>query len=815
MKFLITFVLFFFSFASFAQKATVKGTVKNSNKQPVEGVEISYLNYGTITNSSGEYSLEIPAKTEIILKFSHVSFITIFKSVKLEANKTYRFYPVLQQKIEKINEVKVTGTKKNIEDFIFISPTDVSKIPGANQGVENVLMTLPGVNNNNELSTQYNVRGGNFDENLVYINGIEVYRPFLIRSGQQEGLSFVNETMIENINFSSGGFQAKYGDKLSSVLDITYKTPSKLSANVSANILGGSVTLEGITLRNKLSILIGSRYRNNILFINSKDISTNSYPIFTDNQIYLSYKFNSKLKFNFLGNLSINNYKYIPTSRRTKFGSVTNPLEFIVNYNGSENDQFKTLFGALQVDYQINSNLNINLTTSDYQTLENEYYDILANYNLGTISTNTDLENFGEIINSVGMGTQLSHARNELEALISSLELKTNYKKNNFQINAGLKYQLENFKDNINEYEVIDSVGFNVRPLYSIPNNQPYEPFTGAIIPYQYISASNNIKIARTEGFLQYSENNTLYSNKVYYNVGIRVHNWNVISSDFSTVHQMVYSIRGQVAIKPHWKKDMLFKLAGGTYYQPPFYKEMRDFSGAVNPTVKAQKSIQLVLSNEYSFNLWERPFKLTSEIYYKNLTDVNSYTVDNVKIRYSANNNTKAYATGLDIRLNGEFVSGTQSWISLALLKTQENNNNQGYIARPTDQRFKFAMLFQDYVPAIPNIKMYLNLVYNSGIPGGSPSYNNPYLYQNRLNAYKRADLGISYVIVDTVIKNTHKTFKNMKELSVGFEIYNMFDVQNTITNTWVRDAYSKQFYGIPNYMTPRIFNIKLNAKF
>ena len=815
MKFKVALFIIFLSFSTFAQKATVKGIVTTSKNKPIEGVDITFLNNGTTTNSLGEYTLEIPADKEISIKFSHLSFTTEIKKIKLEPNKTLLFNITLNQNIEKINEVKINGIKKAPQDLISINPADVAKIPGANQGVENVIMTLPGVNNNNELSTQYNVRGGNFDENLVYINGIEIYRPFLVRSGQQEGLSVINESMVKNIKFSAGGFQAKYGDKLSSVLDITYKTPTKFGASINASLLGGSVTVESKALKNKLSILAGVRYRNNNLFINSKDISANAHPNFTDAQTFLSYQFNPKFKLNFLGNLSINNYDYTPTSRRTKFGTITNPLELIVYYNGNENDQFKTLFGALQAEYEVNSNLKINLTTSNYHTIEEEFYDIFANYNLGDVSTDAGNSNFGQVVNNYGIGSQLNHARNELDALISNIELKTTYRKNNFLVDAGFKYQQEDFKDRIKEYEVIDSVGFNVRPLNSYINNQPYEPFTGPIVPYQSVNAANNIKITRAEAFLQFSENREINSTKIYYNLGARAHNWNVISSDFSTVHQTIFSIRGQIALKPDWEKDMLFKLAAGTYNQPPFYKEMRDYSGIVNPTVKAQKSFQIVASNDYSFNLWERPFKLTSEIYYKNLTDVNSYTVDNVKITYSATNNSKAYATGFDIRLNGEFVPGTQSWVSLGLLKTEENIANQGYIARPTDQRFKFAMLFQDYVPTIPNIKMYLNLVYNSGIPGGSPSNSNPYLYQKRLNPYKRADIGISYVFVDTAIKNSYQSLKNMKEFSVGVEIYNMFDVQNSITNTWVRDAYSKQFYGIPNYMTPRIFNIKLNAKF
>ena len=733
----------------------------------------------------------------------------------LSKNSIFQFSPLLEPKVEDIKEVVVKDIKKEPQGFIAVNPNDVAKIPGANQGVENVLMTLPGVNNNNELSTQYNVRGGNFDENLVYVNGIEVYRPFLVRSGQQEGLSFVNSNMVQNVNFSAGGFQAKYGDKLSSVLDISYRTPTTFATTVNASLLGGGATIEGLLLQQKLSAIIGVRYRDNSLFINSMDVETTAKPNFTDAQTYLSYTVNSKLNLNFLGNISLNNYNFTPQSRRTKFGTINNPQELIVYYDGQEKDRFKTLFGALKGIYKVNEYLNLSATTSSYHTVEEEYYDIFANYNIGQINSDFGSDNFGKVDSYEGIGSQLSHARNDLDGLISNVEINGTFKKNSHQIDFGIKYQNEDIKDRIKEWEVIDSLGFSVRPPNFSSNNQPYEPFTGELLPFQSINTKNYTKIDRLIWFAQYSKNAFWNNHKIWYNVGIRSHNWNVNDKNSPVVNQINYSLRGQFSIKPDWEKDMLFRISGGMYNQPPFYKELRNHSGNVVPTVDAQKSIQIVLGNDYSFKLWERPFKLISEIYYKHLTDVNTYTVDNVKVRYSAENDAVAYATGLDLRLNGEFVPGTESWVSIGFLKTEENKNDQGTISRPTDQRFKLGMLFQDYVPNIPNIKMYLNLVFNTGIPGGSPSYSNPYEYQNRLNAYKRADIGISYVFTDAKNQYQNGWLRDFKELSVGFEIFNMFDVQNAITNTWVRDAYSKQFYGIPNYMTPRVLNIKVDVKF
>ena len=760
--------------------------------------------------------MKVPAKKEITILFSHISFINYSKSLKIPEGRTVHFSPRLKLKTEELTEVDVKNRTKDAQGVISIDAAKVKKIPGANAGVENVLMTLAGVNNNNELSTQYNVRGGNFDENLVYVNGIEVYRPFLVRSGQQEGLSFVNSDMTQNVNFSAGGFQAKYGDRLSSVLDITYRNLTEFGAAVKLSLLGGSATVEGKMLNNKLSALVGVRYRDNSLFVNSKDIETNYKPKFADIQTFLSYEVNERLKIDFLGNFSKNEYNYTPISRRTKFGTLAEPLELIVYYNGQEQDDYTTAFGALKGTYLVNDKLQLSLTTSAYNTQEAEHYDILASYNLGEIDSNLGSENFGEVEFSEGIGSQLNHARNNLDALISNIQLKCTYNSNGNNFQFGAKYQMEDIRDRLIEWEVIDSAGFSIRPPNHAPNNQPYEPYEGEITPYQNVRAYNDTQIKRISGFAQWSKKEEWGANQVWYNVGIRAQNWNVSGATISgSSSQTTISPRAQFAIKPDWNKDMLFRFSTGFYHQPPFYKELRDSMGVVQKDVKAQKSIHFVLGNDYSFDLWNRPFKLISEVYYKHLTDVNPYTINNVRIRYAANNNAVAYATGVDLRLNGEFVPGTESWISMGFMTTKENIDDRGYIPRPTDQRFKFAMLFQDYVPTIPDLKAYLNLVFNTGLPGGSPSYADPYQYQHRLNSYKRADIGISYVIVDQNKQFNSGLLSHFRELTFGVEIFNMFDVQNSITNTWVRDVYSKQSFGIPNYMTGRVFNVKLGMLF
>ena len=796
-----------------SQKTTIiKGFIKNSQNQSIENVSVKYNDIGTSTDKRGYYEIRIPVKTSITLEFSHVGYKSLSKDFYAKKRIVIRFSPILKFENKILDEVVIKNEIKEAQGTTSIKAEKMKRIPGANSGIETLLMTLPGVSNNNELSTQYNVRGGNFDENLVYVNGIEIYRPFLIRSGQQEGLSFVNSSMVQNINFSAGGFQARYGDKLSSVLDITYRKPREFGAKIEASLLGGSITLEDVYLKNRLSTIIGIRYRDNSLFVNSKQIETNFKPRFTDVQSFISFKYNEKLEFNFLGNFSLNNYDYQPVTRRTRFGTVTDPLELIVFYDGQEQDTYLTAFGAFSADYQVNNDFKLTTTVSAFNTQEEEYFDIAASYNLGEVDNNIGSENFGDVTFSEGIGSQLNHSRNDLDALITNVQVRGDYKNDAHQINFGIKYQSENIKDRIREWEVIDSAGFSIRPLHiGLINDQPYNPYVGPIVPFQNIRTQNNLTINRLSGFFQYSKKGFIGDHKIWLNFGIRGQSWSVKSDEDPSVNQYIISPRAQFAIKPDWEKDVLFRISGGLYSQPPFYRELRGFDGNINPNVKAQNSVHLVIGNDYSFSMWNRPFKLTTEFYFKNLTNVNPYTVDNVRIRYQATNNTKAYATGFDVRLNGEFVPGNESWISLGLLKTEENIDDRGYIARPTDQLFKLGILFQDYVPNFQDLKAYLNLVYNSGVPGGAPAYADTYSFQNRLRDYRRADLGILYVFTDVNKRYSKGWLSQFKELTAGVELFNMFDIQNSITNTWVRDVATKSQFGVPNYLSGRILNFKI----
>lgn len=812
-----TWVFFCLVFFANAQTARIKGIILDKNNNPVEGVNINYQDKGTTTNNNGFYVLTIPANQKITLVFSHVTLKTATLKIELKPNEDYEHNFQMSDSEELLGEVIVTaGNRKRVEGITTIEPAVIRKIPGTNAGVENILKLLPGVNSNNELSTQYSVRGGNFDENLVYVNEIEIYRPFLIRSGQQEGLSFTNTDMVQNVDFSAGGFQAKYGDKMSSVLDITYRIPTRYAAAFEASFLGGSLTLEGVSKNQKWANVTGIRYRDNSLLINSQETSSNFRPTFMDVQTYLTFTPNKKWQFGFLGNASQNKYNFEPLTRQTNFGTIDEPIALQIFYDGQEKDRYQTLFGAFKASFDYNENNTFKFISSVYHTQEQEYFDIFAAYFLGEVDGNIGSDTFGDVKFNRGIGTQLNHGRNDLDALIVNAEIKGFHKVKENTVEWGLKYTREDIRDRIVEWEVIDSAGFSLNPPREFPvNDQPYNPYTGPLVPFQSVRATNFNTIDRFSGYAQWSRKSYIGTSEVWYNAGVRMHQWQVSGDNVDGKSQMVFSPRAQFSIKPLWQKDMVFRISGGLYHQPPFYRELRGFDGQVRPNVKAQQSTHIVLGNDYSFKMWNRPFKLISELYYKSLTDVNTYTLDNVRIRYIADNEAEAYVYGLDMRLNGEFVPGTESWFSFGYMKTEENYQNKGFIPRPTDQRLKFGVLFQDYVPNIPSMKMYLNLVYNTGLPGGSPSYADPYLYQSRLRDYRRADIGFLYVLTE---KNATRPdghwLKRFKDLSFGVEIFNMFNNQNAITNTWVRDVYTKTQYGVPNYMTTRVFNLKLTAK-
>ena len=793
--------------SSVAQQAIVRGIITSNDQAPIQNATVISESNGTTSNANGFYSLQVQSNKDIQVIFQHIGYQNSIVKLQLEPGEIYELNPVINESEEQIAEVIVQANQQRvIKGMTALTPETIRSISGANAGVENLLVSLPGVNSNNELSTQYAVRGGNYDENLVYVNEIEVYRPQLIRSGQQEGLSFLNPDMIQQVQFSAGGFEASYGDKLSSVLGITYKSFSENQTLLSLSRLGGNLSWS--LGSEKLSVITGLRYRDNGLLVDQKETETNFNPSFTDVQTFITYAYSDQLLFNVLGAFSVNTYRYEPLVRQTNFGTIEQPKALKVYYDGNEKDKYTAFTGALKTTWIPNNNNSFRLILSNYQTVETEHFDILAQYRLGDPNSSIGGDDLGEVTYTEGVGSQLTHGRNNYGAQIIDGKLRGKHIKGNHQLDWGIGYKREHIDDRLVEWEVIDSAGFSIRPPSgSITNDQPYTSFRGPLVPFAYVRATNQTQIQRMTSFFQWSHRGLVGNTLYWLTAGIRGQRWQLDNEK----GKYITSPRIQLSFRPKNKDHVLYRFATGLYAQPPFYRELRSRNGLINPEVDAQKSIHLSLGNEYRFSMWNRPFLFQSELYYKHLDQLNAYTIENVRIRYDANNNAKGFVYGLDLRLNGEFVSGTESWISLGLMSTEENRNNRGYIPRPTDQRFKFAMLFQDYVPSMPFLKMNLNLVYNSGLPGGAPNYADPYDYSGRLRDYKRADLGIFYVVND----NNKFRVPFLKDLMIGFEIFNVFDVQNAITMTWVRDVSSKSQFGIPNYMTPRVFNLKLNAGF
>ena len=795
-----------------AQTATVQGVVTGEENTVIPYVSITTsTGQGTSTNENGFYRLSLEADEQITLTFTHIGHKNAVVNFKLNPNTITEFNLVMSTETEQMGEVVVRASRNmRVQGVTVLSPKTIRNITGANAGVENLLLSLPGVNSNNELSTQYAVRGGNYDENLVYVNGIEVYRPTLVRAGQQEGLSFLNTDLIQEVSFKAGGFNATYGDKLSSVLDITYKTPNKTASSVEASLMGGSISYG--TKKGNWSAIAGARYRDNQLLVNQKETSAQYQPSFADIQSFVNYQKNNRWNFQFLGAISKNDYIYSPQTRQTNFGTVADPRALLVYYQGQEKDVYQTYLGAVKTTFQVNQQTKYSLTTSIYHTVEQEYFDILAQYLLGTPNKEIGSEDLGDILYAEGVGSQQTHGRNDFDALITSASLTGQHQKEKQQWRWGITLKSEDIRDRVVEWEQVDSAGFSIRPPALLPkNNQPYSPFEGPLELFNNIRARQQTTLNRIAGYVQWNNRFITGRQIAWLSAGVRIHYWSL--RNFDDAGSTFVSPRAQLSLQPIKNPDIVTRLSVGVYTQAPFYKELRGSTGFINPEVTPQKSIHGVLSQDRTFELWGRPFVFQSSAYYKHLWDVNAYTSENVRIRYVANNNTKAKVYGLDLRLNGEFVPGTESWISLGLLKAEENQNNRGNIPRPTDQRIKFAMLFQDYVPRLPFLKMNLNLVYNTGLPGGSPSYADVYIYQNRLRDYKRADIGFLYVLKDD--KRFKSRFSAFEELQVGVEIFNVFDVQNAITNTWVRDVYTQRQFAVPNYMTPRVFNIKVTARF
>jgi len=801
------------SFLGFSQ--SISGTITDEENNTLPSVNIAILNtsIGATSLNDGSYNMEVPANKSMVVAYSFIGYeIEKIRLPMLKRGQNYTLNIQLKAKNTLLNDVIVKDKKSRKESFNRIKPKHVKILPGSQGGIEAILKTLPGVSSANELSSQYSVRGGNFDENLVYVNGIEVYRPFLIRAGQQEGLSFVNTDMVSSILFSAGGFEAKYGDKMSSVLDITYKRPRENAASLQLSMLGGSAHFEGASKNGRFSYLVGARHKTNEYVLNAMDTKADYIPKFSDLQTFINYELNTNWQISFLGNISKNEYTMIPENRDTEFGTLNEALKLTIFFEGKEVDKYETYFGALSTTYQPSTHLNLQFTTSAFQTFEQENFDILGEYWLYQLENNLGSDDFGNIAFDRGVGKYINHARNSLNARVINFSHKGNYNNEDLKVDWGFRAQKEEIEDKISEWNLIDSAFFN----YPHPNDN----IGGEADPNQQIVMSEllktqiNLSSYRNSGYMQFSKD----INNITINAGTRGSYW-------TYNEELLLSPRATIAYAPLWEKDIVFRAASGIYYQSPFYKELRTPEGTLNSNIKAQKSTHYVMGADYLFYSWGRPFKWITEVYYKNLENLIPYKVDNVRIQYLANDLSNGYAKGIDMKINGEFVSGVESWASLSVMKTEEDivgdyitnadgsSSEAGFIPRPTDQRVNFSMFFQDYIPGNPNYKMHLNMVYGTGLSFGPP---NSEKHQDvlRIPDYRRVDIGFSAVLKDENKKSRIKWLNAFNSIWVSAEVFNLLDINNTVSYLWVADITGRQ-YAVPNYLTARQLNAKLILSF
>lgn len=810
----------------------IYGKITDDNGKVLELVNIAVLgtSYGVTSDSRGQYTLNLPSDTLLNVVFSFVGYQQESVKVKLKPGEQRKIDVTLNSSSTTLSDVVVSDRQINSATITRIDAREISLVPSSGAGgVEDIVKTLPGVSSTNELSSQYNVRGGNFDENLIYINGIEVYKPFLVGSGQQEGMSIINPRLVSNIDFSAGGFSAEYGDKLSSALDITYKKSMLPAASLSLSFLGAEVHAEGATLKNKLSYLVGARYKNNKYILGNMETKGVYQPNFTDVQGLLSYNITPRLEVSAFGYYSRNNYLMIPDTRETDFGNIQMSHRITIYFDGKESSTYNTGLGAFTLNFSPNEDLNLKLIASAYSAVESENYDIQGQYWIGQLETNPGSEQSGNVISNQGVGTYIEHARNDFYSQVFNIDHKGAYKNDLYTLKWGARYQHQYFDDMINEWEMLDSAGYSLpHPADSIGSPNPPHP----LFDIRHVSKGHNVlNINNVDAFVHNEWNiNTKSDDIVTLSLGLRANYWGYNN-------EINVSPRAGIAYKPSWSDDMLFRLSGGVYVQPPFYRELRKFDGSlVGPDdASTQKSYQVVFTHEYNFKAWDRPFVLTSEVYYKYLKDIIPYEVDNVRIKYFADQKATGYAAGMDMRINGEFVKGIESWASLSIMKSEENikyylsptgtilsqtdvNNGAEYVCdtiikgipRPSDQRINFSLFFQDYIPFIPSFKVNLKLVFGTGMPFGAP-YSERYKQTLRMSPYRRVDIGFSKQLI-----SEKTSFKKKNPLSyirncwLSLEVFNLLGINNVSSYMWVTDIYNIQ-YAVPNYLTPRQINLKL----
>ncbi len=804
MRLSLLFLLFFieamqFSALGQSNNATLRGTVKDENDTPLDMVNIALRDYpiGTSSNRKGEFILRIPAKKKIVVVFSSIGHMPVLDTIV--AGVEENIFRTISMKVynQELGEVIVREQRRNSGNITRLDSKFLDILPGASTGaVEALIKTLPGVSTNNELSSQYTVRGGNFDENLVYVNDVEIYRPFLIRSGQQEGLSFINSDLVSTINFSAGGFDAKYGDKMSSVLDIKYRTPSEFRGSASMSLLGASAHFEDVALKGRLAHISGIRYKTNRYLLNSLDEQGEYDPNFIDFQTYVTYRFSEKFDISFLGNIAQNQYKFIPQTRETTFGTWTAPLNAKIYFDGQEIDDFQTYLGAFTANYHPNAKLNLKFIASAYYATEEESYDITGQYYLNELERNMSSEEYGDSVLNLGVGTFINYARNHLDASVFNFSHRGALNSDRNLLNWGIKFQHEKTDHKINEWTYRDSSGYSL-------------PFSDSELKLYYaLNSKSNISKNRVTSFIQDTYSLPLANGDLYLTGGVRVHYW-----DFND--ELLVSPRASIRYYPGWENKISFSLSTGFYHQSPFFKELLNSDGSINYQQKAQRSFQFVAGTDYIFNAWDRPFRFTAEAYYKDLYRLIPYQVENVRIRYLGEQEAKGYATGLDLKINGEFVSGVQSWASLSFLSTKEDvkGDGHGYIPRPTDQWMNFSLFFQDYLPGNPSYKMQLSGFYGARLPTGPPN-SERYMDTFWMPPYRRIDIGFSKVLISAAKPVKRNFLSNINDMWLCLEIFNLLDINNTISYFWVSSNSGDQ-YAVPNYLTSRTINLKLTAKF
>ncbi len=792
-KYLKTSILFVFFLmvtqVAIGQSFTLQGKVSDKDGNPIELASVMVVSQGKLamTNLKGEFHIQLHSADSVKVRFSMIGYKSKERVLRRPQGKQTMLVQLLDD--NEMQEVVVEGKTKQHGTTEELDVEKVKQGPSATgNAVEEMVQTQAGVSTHSELSSQYNVRGGTFDENSVYINNIEVYRPFLVRSGQQEGLSIINPDMVQSVGFSTGGFEAKYGDKMSSALDITYKRPKRTEASLTASLLGASAYL-GIASK-KFTWTNGVRYKTNRYLLGSLQTKGEYKPSFLDYQTYLSWQPSKRWQIDFIGNISDNHYNFQPEDRETNFGTLQNVKKFRVYFDGQEKDLFRTYFGSLSITRHLSPRTDVSLLASAFSTREQERYDIQGQYWLTQTETSENL----------GVGTYMQHSRDYLKANVKSLKLMLQHRMGKHKIDGGVTYKVEQVKENSAEYEYRDSAGYNV-------------PHTGRDLRMIYaLRAKNELNAKRTEAYLQDTWNfqtrdsvPTLFT----FNYGVRFAHW-------SFNGESIVSPRASLTITPGKNRNLSFRIAGGLYYQAPFYKELRDTSvvngityATLNERIRSQRSIHALASMSYRFEMMGRPFKFTAEAYYKALSRLVPYSVDNVKVTYYGDQQATGHATGLDLKLFGEFVPGTDSWLTLSVMNTRMRLNGKS-IPLPTDQRYALNLYFTDYFPGTTRWRMSLKLAYADGLPFATPHQeleNNSF----RAPAYKRADIGMSYRLLDNHDGSRNTIFKNVW---IGLDCLNLFGINNVNSYYWVTDIAGQQ-YAVPNFLTGRQINGRVTVEF